>query len=196
MCMKLGLDTNSPLHLILINWFQIHELCTSVYQCPANCCLVSWFVFRCEFSSTLLTMYNYVSIFLITWLFFSRAAILAYSRETNFFYAFYVMRTLTAMTCEGSINCLALAYVVRPFPTTLLVLGYIYNLISYFLYFSGRQHFRERKNSCIWTSIWVCIVIICVWNLSSSFPPHFLNISGSTYQQPSISIIKLKYGFQ
>ncbi|KAM5562619.1 hippocampus abundant transcript 1 protein [Rosa sericea] len=38
-------------------------------------------------------------------------AILAYSRETNFFYAFYVLRTLTAMTCEGSVNCLALAYV-------------------------------------------------------------------------------------
>ncbi|KAK9944228.1 hypothetical protein M0R45_009806 [Rubus argutus] len=38
-------------------------------------------------------------------------AILACSQETNFFYAFYVMRTLTAMTCEGSINCLALAYV-------------------------------------------------------------------------------------
>ncbi|XP_062022195.1 uncharacterized protein LOC133738636 isoform X2 [Rosa rugosa] len=38
-------------------------------------------------------------------------AILAYSRETNFFYAFYLLRTLTAMTSEGSVNCLALAYV-------------------------------------------------------------------------------------
>lgn len=37
--------------------------------------------------------------------------ILAYSRTTNFFYAYYVLRTLTAMICEGSINCLALAYV-------------------------------------------------------------------------------------
>nr|XP_011458697.1 PREDICTED: uncharacterized protein LOC101306408 isoform X2 [Fragaria vesca subsp. vesca] len=38
-------------------------------------------------------------------------AILAFSRETNFFYAFFVLRTLTAMTCEGSVNCLALAYI-------------------------------------------------------------------------------------
>ncbi|KAJ4715936.1 hippocampus abundant transcript 1 protein-like [Melia azedarach] len=38
-------------------------------------------------------------------------AILAYSRTTSFFYAYYVLRTLTAMLCEGSVNCLALAYV-------------------------------------------------------------------------------------
>ncbi|XP_057966402.1 uncharacterized protein LOC131156606 [Malania oleifera] len=37
--------------------------------------------------------------------------ILAYSRTTNFFYAYYVLRTITAMVCEGSMNCLALAYV-------------------------------------------------------------------------------------
>ncbi|EXB24040.1 Hippocampus abundant transcript 1 protein [Morus notabilis] len=37
--------------------------------------------------------------------------ILAYNRTTNFFYAYYVMKTLTAMVCEGSTNCLALAYV-------------------------------------------------------------------------------------
>ncbi|KAK0583114.1 hypothetical protein LWI29_033510 [Acer saccharum] len=38
-------------------------------------------------------------------------AILAYSRTTNFFYAYFLFRTLTAMVCEGSVNCLALAYV-------------------------------------------------------------------------------------
>ncbi|KAJ9704505.1 hypothetical protein PVL29_002867 [Vitis rotundifolia] len=38
-------------------------------------------------------------------------AILAYSRTTTYFYAYYVIRTLTAMIGEGSINCLALAYV-------------------------------------------------------------------------------------
>ncbi|PON45047.1 Tetracycline resistance protein/multidrug resistance protein [Parasponia andersonii] len=37
--------------------------------------------------------------------------ILAYSRETNFYYVYYVIRTLTAMVCDGSTNCLALAYV-------------------------------------------------------------------------------------
>ncbi|KAB5561492.1 hypothetical protein DKX38_006449 [Salix brachista] len=39
------------------------------------------------------------------------SVILAYSRTTTFFYAYYLLRTLTAMICEGSINCLALAYV-------------------------------------------------------------------------------------
>ncbi|KAF9676195.1 hypothetical protein SADUNF_Sadunf09G0113000 [Salix dunnii] len=39
------------------------------------------------------------------------SAILAYSMTTSFFYAYYVLRILTAMICEGSINCLALAYV-------------------------------------------------------------------------------------
>ncbi|XVF00835.1 hypothetical protein REPUB_Repub04eG0036400 [Reevesia pubescens] len=37
-------------------------------------------------------------------------AVLACSRTTNYFYAYYVIRTLTAMISEGSINCLALAY--------------------------------------------------------------------------------------
>lgn len=37
--------------------------------------------------------------------------ILAYSRTTNYFYAYFALRTLTAMVSEGSINCLALAYV-------------------------------------------------------------------------------------
>ncbi|KAL5561251.1 hypothetical protein UlMin_030998 [Ulmus minor] len=37
--------------------------------------------------------------------------ILAYRRTTNFFYAYYVVNTLTAMICQGSVNCLALAYV-------------------------------------------------------------------------------------
>ncbi|GFY94544.1 major facilitator superfamily protein [Actinidia rufa] len=37
--------------------------------------------------------------------------ILAYSRTTNFFYAYYVSKILTAMISEGSLLCLALAYV-------------------------------------------------------------------------------------
>ncbi|BBH09839.1 Major facilitator superfamily protein [Prunus dulcis] len=42
--------------------------------------------------------------------------ILAYSRETNFFYAYFALRTVTAMVCEGSINCLTLAYVADTVP--------------------------------------------------------------------------------
>ncbi|KAM1345752.1 hypothetical protein FF1_035098 [Malus domestica] len=37
--------------------------------------------------------------------------IMAYSRKTSFFYAYYVLRTVTAMVGEASITCLALAYV-------------------------------------------------------------------------------------
>ncbi|KAG6783638.1 hypothetical protein POTOM_009301 [Populus tomentosa] len=44
------------------------------------------------------------------------SAILAYSRTRNFFYAYYVVRTLMAMVCEGSVHCLALAYVADNVP--------------------------------------------------------------------------------
>ncbi|XP_059453847.1 uncharacterized protein LOC132184282 isoform X2 [Corylus avellana] len=42
--------------------------------------------------------------------------ILAYSRATNFFYAYFVIRTLTAMVSDGCTNCLALAYVADKIP--------------------------------------------------------------------------------
>ncbi|XP_008221200.1 PREDICTED: hippocampus abundant transcript-like protein 1 [Prunus mume] len=37
--------------------------------------------------------------------------ILGYSRNRTFFYVYFVAKTLTAMICEGSVHCLALAYV-------------------------------------------------------------------------------------
>ncbi|XP_059459637.1 uncharacterized protein LOC132189121 [Corylus avellana] len=43
-------------------------------------------------------------------------SILAYSRERNFFFVYYVLKTLTAMVCEGSVQCLALAYVADNVP--------------------------------------------------------------------------------
>ncbi|CAL0320621.1 unnamed protein product [Lupinus luteus] len=42
--------------------------------------------------------------------------ILAYSRDTKFFYAYYVVKTLAAMAGEGSFQCLALAYVADKVP--------------------------------------------------------------------------------
>lgn len=39
-------------------------------------------------------------------------AILAYSRTKYYFYAYYALRTLISMICEGSVQCIALAYVV------------------------------------------------------------------------------------
>lgn len=39
--------------------------------------------------------------------------ILAYSRTKHFFYAYYVLKTLIAMASEGSVQFLALAYVVK-----------------------------------------------------------------------------------
>lgn len=38
-------------------------------------------------------------------------AVLAYNRTKYFFYVYYVLKTLTAMVCEGTVHCLALAYV-------------------------------------------------------------------------------------
>ncbi|KAL3340763.1 hypothetical protein AABB24_029074 [Solanum stoloniferum] len=43
-------------------------------------------------------------------------AILAYSRTKYYFYAYYVLRTIIAMICEGSVQCLALAYVADNVP--------------------------------------------------------------------------------
>ncbi|XP_045818896.1 tetracycline resistance protein, class A-like [Trifolium pratense] len=43
-------------------------------------------------------------------------AILAYSRETKFFYAYYLVKTLAALAGEGSLHCLALAYVADKVP--------------------------------------------------------------------------------
>ncbi|XP_022751933.1 uncharacterized protein LOC111300548 isoform X2 [Durio zibethinus] len=43
-------------------------------------------------------------------------AILAYSRTRSFFYAYYVLKILTAMFCEGSVHCLSLAYVADNVP--------------------------------------------------------------------------------
>ncbi|KAE8654065.1 putative phospholipase d delta [Hibiscus syriacus] len=43
-------------------------------------------------------------------------AILAYSRSRNFFYAYYILKILTAMFCEGSVHCLSLAYVADNVP--------------------------------------------------------------------------------
>ncbi|KAM1627705.1 hypothetical protein COP1_016110 [Malus domestica] len=37
--------------------------------------------------------------------------ILGYSRSKSFFYVYFAVKTLTAMLCEGSVQCLALAYV-------------------------------------------------------------------------------------
>ncbi|OIT32978.1 PREDICTED: hippocampus abundant transcript 1 protein-like [Nicotiana attenuata] len=37
--------------------------------------------------------------------------ILAYRRTKNFYYVYYVLRTLTGMICDGGIQCVALAYV-------------------------------------------------------------------------------------
>ncbi|XP_057423210.1 uncharacterized protein LOC130717111 isoform X2 [Lotus japonicus] len=42
--------------------------------------------------------------------------ILAYSRDTKFFYVYYVVRTLAAIAGEGSSHCLALAYVADKVP--------------------------------------------------------------------------------
>ncbi|XP_010467438.1 PREDICTED: uncharacterized protein LOC104747499 isoform X1 [Camelina sativa] len=39
--------------------------------------------------------------------------ILAFRRDTKFFYVFYISKILTAMVCEGTVDCLAYAYVAE-----------------------------------------------------------------------------------
>jgi MFS family permease len=41
---------------------------------------------------------------------------LAYSRGATIFYMYYVLKTLTSIVCEGSVLCLALAYVADNVP--------------------------------------------------------------------------------
>ncbi|KAJ8766995.1 hypothetical protein K2173_012504 [Erythroxylum novogranatense] len=50
--------------------------------------------------------------------------ILAYKRTTNFFYAYFALRTVTAMISKGSIQCLALAYVADTVPERLRASGF------------------------------------------------------------------------
>ncbi|GLT42970.1 hypothetical protein SLA2020_169470 [Shorea laevis] len=57
---------------------------------------------------TLLTLPMALSIFPL--------AILAYSRMTFYFYAYYILRTLTGMVCDGSMICLPLAYLADNLP--------------------------------------------------------------------------------
>lgn len=44
---------------------------------------------------------------------FVLAVILACNRSEVYFYAYYVMKILAGIFCEGSIHCLSLAYVVN-----------------------------------------------------------------------------------
>ncbi|XP_033131064.1 multidrug resistance protein 1 isoform X2 [Brassica rapa] len=39
--------------------------------------------------------------------------ILGYKRDTHFFYMFYIIKILTALVCEGTVDCLASAYVAE-----------------------------------------------------------------------------------
>nr|GEZ39030.1 hippocampus abundant transcript 1 protein-like [Tanacetum cinerariifolium] len=44
------------------------------------------------------------------------AVILAYSRDKEFFYAYFVLKTFTSMVCEGTVLCLAHAYLADNVP--------------------------------------------------------------------------------
>ncbi|XP_077231164.1 major facilitator superfamily protein [Tasmannia lanceolata] len=45
-------------------------------------------------------------------------AILGYNRTKNYYYAYYVLKIFSGMVCEGSVHCLALAYVADNVPHT------------------------------------------------------------------------------
>lgn len=43
------------------------------------------------------------------------AGVLGYGRSRKLFYVYFVLKTVTSMVCEGSVQCLAVAYAVRFF---------------------------------------------------------------------------------
>lgn len=170
--------------------------------------------------------------------------ILAYSRETKFFYAYYVVKTLASMAGEGSFHCLALAYVVflmSPSQTKInssqgqeeflkrssiyftflfkqvidslstyrqwmlaseinddniiLAMAQQFNVWHFDVMSIGRQGSRWETNIRIWDTCWCWISIIRWWNISSSFPIHCLDISGSIFLSVMVptSIIVINY---
>lgn len=62
-----------------------------------------------SFYINILTMFNFF--FFI----FYFVGILGYGRSTDFFYIYFVFKCVTSMVCEGSVQCLAVAYAVRNF---------------------------------------------------------------------------------
>lgn len=46
----------------------------------------------------------------------SYSALLAWNQSKGFVYAYYVLRTISYILSQGSIFCIAVAYVVRIFP--------------------------------------------------------------------------------
>ncbi|XP_038901051.1 uncharacterized protein LOC120088079 isoform X2 [Benincasa hispida] len=75
--------------------------------------------------------------------------IMAYRRTTNFFYAFYIMKTLTDMVSEGTTVSLTLAYVVFSF-TFNYMYPKILSPIPFFLYqklYSPLFHSQADKTS-------------------------------------------------
>uniref|UniRef100_A0A1J3D763 Tetracycline resistance protein, class A n=1 Tax=Noccaea caerulescens TaxID=107243 RepID=A0A1J3D763_NOCCA len=70
-------------------------------------------------------------------------AILGYRRDRNFFYAFYIIKVLFDMVCQGAVDCLAQAYVAKNIPgrkriTMFGVLGGVKSLSAICATFSAR----------------------------------------------------------
>lgn len=116
------------------------------------------------------------------------AAILAYSRDTKFYYAYYVVKTLAAIAGEGSFHCLALAYVVLHSLINLIPIHFAANYCSIdskkltcaliLIYLLGRQSSSWEKSISIWNSCWCWISIFCWWNISGQISIHTFDISG------------------
>ena len=60
------------------------------------------------------------------------AGILGYGRSRHLFYVYFVLKCVTSTVCEGSVQCLAIAYAVRFSPTSAdLVCLFLFNLNFY-----------------------------------------------------------------
>lgn len=70
---------------------------------------------------------------------------LAFSRTKSYFYVYYVLRIFTGMVCEGSVLCLALAYVVNVLKTPFSFFTFCRLLWNDYIF--------QRKDSGLWSVV-------------------------------------------
>lgn len=70
---------------------------------------------------------------------------MAFSRTKSYFYVYYVLRIFTGMVCEGSVLCLALAYVVNDLKTPFSFFTFCRLLWNVYIF--------QRKDIELWPAV-------------------------------------------
>lgn len=105
--------------------YQFHNFICNFFVLLVSCTLILWFkswlklylVTSLELVHETPSSLIHIFLFMVYINIFTHtvhvyAAILAWERTTNFFYAYYVLKTITAMVCEGGVLCISLGYLV------------------------------------------------------------------------------------